>query len=167
MFIPRKQCVRVAIVAALDTAQLDQVRQLFQEYAQELREDLCFQNFHTELTQLPGPYAPPQGCLLLATVDGEPAGCCALRPLDDVDYANACEMKRLYVRPAFRGMGLGRRLMESMLEQARAAGFACGLLETLDDMEAARALYAELGFEDIAPYYFKPIATAHYLKVTL
>ncbi|NVO05850.1 MAG: GNAT family N-acetyltransferase [Rhodoferax sp.] len=149
------------------TEDLDGVRTLFQEYAQSLNVDLCFQNFEAELQGLPGDYAQPRGCLLLATVAGEVAGCCALRPLDSVDYASACEMKRLYVRPAFRGLGLGRRLAEAILEQARQAGYGCVLLDTLSDMEAARALYDDLGFEDIPPYYFNPIAGAHYLKAEL
>jgi ribosomal protein S18 acetylase RimI-like enzyme len=127
----------------------------------------CFQDFETELAALPGEYAQPRGALLLATLSGAPAGCCALRPLDNLDYANASEMKRLYVRPQFRGLGLGRMLGEEILNQARRCGFTCVLLDTLVDMEAARALYAKLGFEDIPPYYFNPIAGAHYLKVTL
>ena len=157
----------ILIAPALDLQALDAVRGLFGEYAQSLNVDLCFQHFDAELSGLPGEYALPRGCLLLALVFGEVAGCCALRPLDGVDYANACEMKRLYVRPAFRGLGLGRRLAEAVLDQARLAGFNCVLLDTLDDMEAARALYDELGFEDIPPYYFNPIAGAHYLKATL
>jgi ribosomal protein S18 acetylase RimI-like enzyme len=146
---------------------LDAVRQLFGEYAKSLNVDLCFQHFDRELAALPGDYAPPHGCLLIATVFGESAGCCALRPLPSVDYANACEMKRLYVRPQFRGLGLGRSLAEAVLEHARQAGFDCVLLDTLDDMEAARALYDDLGFVDIPPYYFNPIAGAHYLKAAL
>ena len=105
--------------------------------------------------------------LLLALVDGEVAGCCALRPLDSVDYANACEMKRLFVRKPFRGFGLGRQLAEATLDAARTSGYRSVLLDTLDDMESARALYAELGFEDIAPYYHNPLAGAHYLKVDI
>jgi ribosomal protein S18 acetylase RimI-like enzyme len=143
------------------------MRSLFQEYAQSLQVDLCFQNFEAELSGLPGEYEEPRGCLLLATVAGELAGCCALRPLDTVDYANACEMKRLYVRESFRGLGLGRRLAEAILEQARQSDYASVLLDTLSDMEAARALYDELGFEEIPPYYFNPIAGAHYLKAAL
>ena len=104
---------------------------------------------------------------MLATVDGEVAGCCALRPLDTADYPNAAEMKRLYVRPAFRGFGLGRQLAEATLDAARGAGYACVLLDTLDDMEAARALYEDLGFEEIPPYYHNPIPGAHYLKADL
>lgn len=148
-------------------SELDAVRNLFVEYAATLNVDLCFQNFNTELATLPGEYAAPRGGLLLATVDGELAGCCAMRPLDAVDYPNACEMKRLYVRPAYRGLRLGRTLAETILETARVAGYDCILLDTLNDMEAARALYQELGFEDIPPYYYNPIAGAHYLKAEL
>jgi ribosomal protein S18 acetylase RimI-like enzyme len=100
-------------------------------------------------------------------VDGELAGCCALRPLDNADYPNAAEMKRLYVRKAFRGFGLGRHLAEAALDAARRAGYDSVLLDTLDDMEAARALYEDLGFEAIPPYYHNPIAGAHYLKADL
>jgi len=157
----------ILVSSRLGSAELNQVRLLFQEYAQALNVDLCFQHFDEELAGLPGEYAAPRGSLLLATVAGETAGCCALRPLDSVDYANACEMKRLYVRPQYRGLGLGRMLAEAILEQARQAGFGCVLLDTLDDMEAARALYDELGFVDIPPYYFNPIAGAHYLKAAL
>ena len=157
----------ILIASAHGAQDLDAVRGLFREYAQSLNVDLCFQHFEEELSGLPGDYALPRGGLLLATVMGEVAGCCALRPQDSVDYANACEMKRLYVRPAFRGLGLGRRLAEAILDLARQAGFSCVLLDTLDDMEAARALYDELGFEDIPPYYFNPIAGAHYLKAEL
>ena len=103
----------------------------------------------------------------MAHVDGELAGCCALRPLDATDYPNACEMKRLYVRPPFRGRGAGRELSEAILDFARLAGYACVLLDTLDNMECARVLYAELGFDEIPPCYFNPIEGAHYLKVTL
>lgn len=140
---------------------------IFLEYAQSLKVDLCFQNFDEELRDLPGEYAEPRGALLLAQVNGEIAGCCALRPLDGCDYSNAAEMKRLYVRPAFRGLGLGRQLAEAILDAARHAGYACVLLDTLDDMEAARALYEDLGFEEVPPFYHNPHAGAHYLKVDI
>ncbi len=145
----------------------DIARQIFIEYAQSLKVDLCFQDFDAELRNLPGDYAEPRGALILALVDGEPAGCCALRPLDNVDYPNASEMKRLYVRKAFRGFGLGRQLAEVILDAARRAGYGCVLLDTLDDMEAARALYTDLGFEEIPPYYHNPLVGAHYLKVNI
>ena len=142
-------------------------RQIFTEYASQLGIDLCFQNFEDELASLPGEYSPPRGALLLALVDGEVAGCGGLRPLDSVDYPNAAEMKRLYVRKAFRRFGLGRQLVEALLDAARVAGYHSVLLDTLDDMESARALYTDLGFEDIPPYYHNPLAGAHYLKVDL
>lgn len=129
--------------------------------------DLCFQGFEDELSSLPGDYAEPRGALLLAWVNGELAGCCALRPLDTSDYTNAAEMKRLYVRPAFRGWRLGRQLAEAILDAARRAAYSSVLLDTLDDMEAARALYEDLGFVEIPPYYHNPYAGAHYLKVDI
>jgi len=142
-------------------------RQIFTEYATQLGIDLCFQNFDAELAGLPGEYGEPRGALLLALVDGEIAGCCGLRALDSVDYPNAAEMKRLYVRKAFRRFGLGRQLAEAVLDAARMAGYHCVLLDTLNDMESARALYAELGFVDIPPYYHNPVSGAHYLKADL
>ncbi len=143
------------------------LRELFREYAKSLAVDLCFQNFEDELKDLPGDYAPPRGSLFLALVGDCFAGCCALRPLDSADYPNASEMKRLYVRPDFRGIGLGRLLAESVMDSARQVGYHCVLLDTLDDMESARNLYGELGFVEVPPYYFNPIPGAHYLKATL
>ena len=149
------------------TSEWNEVRAIFQEYAQTLDVDLCFQGFADELAQLPGDYAEPRGALLLAWVNGTVAGCCALRPLDTSDYTNAAEMKRLYVRQAFRGLGLGRQLTEAILDAAKRSGYSCVLLDTLDDMESARALYEDLGFEEIPPYYHNPHAGAHYLKVDI
>jgi ribosomal protein S18 acetylase RimI-like enzyme len=146
---------------------LDATRELMNEYARGLGVDLCFQNFAQELATLPGEYDAPSGRLLLALVDGEIAGCGAFRALADVDYANACEMKRLYVRPAFRRFGLGRVLAQALIDDARRAGYSSMLLDTLDDMEAARGLYTSLGFEEIVPYYYNPIPGAHYLKADL
>jgi putative acetyltransferase len=146
---------------------LDATRAILREYAAQLGVDLCFQNFDAELANLPAEYAAPGGVLLLATVDGEVAACGALRPLTDVDYPNACEMKRLYVRPAFRRFGIGRLLAQALMDRGLQAGYSSLLLDTLDDMEAARGLYASLGFEEIAPYYFNPIPGAHYLKASL
>ena len=143
------------------------VREIFLEYAQSLSVDLCFQDFDSELAQLPGEYAAPRGSLLLAMVNQEVAGCCALRPLDSADSPNAAEMKRLYVRPAFRRLGLGRQLAESILDAARQCDYSCVLLDTLDEMETARALYEDLGFEEVAPYYHNPLPGAHYLRVML
>ena len=157
----------IRLQAPDSSALLDATRELFTEYAQALGIDLCFQNFEAELASLPGDYAAPQGCLLLAFVDGDLAGCGGLRPLGDVDYANACEMKRLYVRPAFRRFGLGRLLTQALIDSAAQAGYSVMLLDTLDEMEAARGLYESLGFVEVPPYYFNPIPGAHYLKVEL
>jgi ribosomal protein S18 acetylase RimI-like enzyme len=157
----------IELLHAVGHDTLNIVRELFREYAQHLAVDLCFQNFDAELEGLPGDYAPPDGALLLAFVDGEVAGCGAVRPLVDVDYANACEMKRLYVRRAFRRFGIGRLLAQALMDHAASAGYSVMLLDTLDDMEAARGLYASLGFEEIPPYYFNPLPGAHYLKADL
>ncbi len=158
---------QVQLLPVETAAQLDTVRELFREYAAQLGVDLCFQNFERELATLPGDYAAPGGVLLLALVDGAAAGCVALRPLADVDYPNACEMKRLYVRRAFRRFGLGRLLAQQLMDLATQAGYSTLLLDTLDDMEAARGLYTTLGFEEIPPYYYNPIPGAHYLKAEL
>lgn len=157
----------IELFTPASVTELAQVRDIFTEYARSLDVDLCFQDFENELLNLPGDYAEPRGALLLARVDGAIAGCCALRPLDTVDYPNAAEMKRLYVRQSFRRFGLGRQLAEAILDLARQAGYACVLLDTLDDMEAARTLYEDLGFEEIPPYYHNPHAGAHYLKVDI
>ncbi len=157
----------IRIVAATSPAQIEALRGIFREYAAGLQVDLCFQGFEAELAELPGEYAAPRGTLLMALLNEELAGCCALRPLDSVDYPNACEMKRLYVRPRFRKAGVGRLLAEAVLDYARLAGYDCVLLDTLDEMESARALYQDLGFEEIAPYYHNPISGAHYLKADL
>ena len=157
----------ILLVSADSAEWLAPAREMLREYAGSLSVDLCFQNFDAELDGLPGDYAAPSGHLLLAFVNGALAGCGAFRALADVDYANACEMKRLYVRPAFRRFGLGRMLAQALLDEARRAGHSVMLLDTLDDRESARGLYTTLGFEEIPPYYFNPIAGAHYLKAEL
>lgn len=157
----------IRLVNITEPIDMAAVRSLFEEYAHSLDISLCFQDFDAELALLPGDYAPPRGALLGARAGDRWVGCCALRPLDTVDYPNASEMKRLYVQPEFRGCGVGRLLTEGILDAARSAGYDCVLLDTLSDMESARALYEDLGFEEIPPYYHNPIAGAHYLKVTL
>ena len=161
------QAPEISLLQADTPALLAQARGLFREYADGLGVDLCFQNFEQELAALPGPYAEPGGALLVALVDGQPAGCGALRALPDADYPNSCEMKRLFVRRAFRRFGLGRLVTQQLLDLATRAGYSTLLLDTLDDMEAARGLYSSLGFEEIPPYYFNPLPGAHYLKVEL
>lgn len=135
------------------------VRELFREYAATLGIDLDFQNFEGELADLPGKYAAPGGCILLAWQDGVPVGCVALRPVD----ARRGEMKRLYVRPAARGQRLGHALATRVCDEARAAGYQAICLDTLETMTPALHLYAALGFTPVAPYVFNPLAGAVFL----
>lgn len=144
-----------------------QARTILAEYGAALAVDLSFQSFDQELMDLPGHYLAPGEVFLLAAVDDALAGCCALRALLDAGEPNACEMRRLYVRPAFRGFGLGRAMVDALMQHAREAGFRSMLLDTLSDMEAARQLYGSLGFEPTEPYYFNPLPGAHYFKVDL
>lgn len=152
---------------AQNASDMATARSLFLDYQADLGIDLCFQGFAAEVNNLPGDYAPPHGAIALAFVNNQAAGCCAFRPLNTSDHLNACEMKRLFVRRTFRGFGLGRQLVDQILSEARMAGYTTMLLDTLSDMEAARALYQEAGFYEVAPYYHNPIAGAHYLKVDL
>ncbi|MBM3369695.1 MAG: hypothetical protein RIQ49_1946 [Pseudomonadota bacterium] len=158
----------IKLKRVMSTLEIDQVRELFVEYAASLDIDLGFQGFEDELLHLPGEYASAQGgALVLAIVGGEPAGCGAMRAFPDADYSNACEMKRVFVRPKYRSIGLGRQIAVQLIDEACSMGYSCMLLDTLDEMEAARGLYESLGFEEIPPYYFNPIPGAHYLKVEL
>lgn len=157
----------IALRVAESPDDLAAIHALFLDYQADLGIDLCFQGFAEELARLPGDYAEPSGLLMLACVDGAPAGCCAFRPLVNSDHLNACEMKRLFVRPAFRGFGLGRQLVEQIMARATLAGYTTMLLDTLSDMEAARALYQEVGFTEVAPYYHNPLPGAHYLMADL
>jgi len=152
------------ILAQAESAeQIDEARQLFQEYAGGLGVDLCFQNFERELASLPGDYAPPQGRLLLALDENRTAGCIALRSLEP----GVCEMKRLYVRREFRGIGLGRRLAVEIMAEGRRIGYQRVRLDTLPFMSEAVALYRSLGFREIDPYRENPIVGSLYMEADL
>jgi len=143
-------------------------RCLFEEYQAELGVDLCFQGFAEELANLPGAYAPPKGFILLAGIAEQPLGCVALRPLDAASARATCaEMKRLYVRASARGTGLGRALALAVLDGARRLGYAEVKLDTLAQMQSARALYRNLGFRECEPYYHNPLGGTMYMGVSL
>jgi ribosomal protein S18 acetylase RimI-like enzyme len=153
----------LSIMNASSGDALLQVRTLFQEYAASLGIDLCFQDFAEELARLPGAYSPPGGRLLLARWDQEPAGCVAFRPLQH----DICEMKRLYVRPAYRGFGVGRALAERIIGAASDAGYSSMRLDSLPSMEPALQLYRRMGFRDVAPYRENPVPGAVFLELQL
>ncbi len=139
------------------------IRELFREYEKHLGVDLCFQNFEKELAGLPGKYGPPHGCLLLAMEETDAAGCMAARPLE----AHICEMKRLYVRPSYRGLGLGRLLIREIIEEAHGFGYSRMRLDTLTRLKPANSLYEALGFKQIAPYYSNPLPGVVYWELKL
>ena len=151
------------IIQADRGSNLAAVKSLFEEYAESLGFDLCFQNFEEELANLPGDYAPPDGRLLLATYKDNVAGSVALRKMDD----SVCEMKRLYVRPDLRGLKIGRALAEAVIEEARKAGYTRMRLDTVPSMNVARALYVSLGFGEISPYRYNPIEGTVFMELTL
>jgi putative acetyltransferase len=153
----------VDIIPAKTSEHLDHIRNLFREYEQFLDVDLCFQEFEAELVSLPGKYAPPGGRLVLAIEGDEAAGCVAIRKLDD----GVCEMKRLYVRPACRSRGLGRRLAQEMISQATRAGYTTMRLDTLDRLAEAMGLYESLGFRRTDPYYDNPLGGVVYWELQL
>jgi GNAT superfamily N-acetyltransferase len=151
------------IVSVEDTVQLAQARSLFEEYWSSFGFTPCFQNFGEEVASLPGPYAPPGGRLALATIEGEPAGCAALKRFDEA----RCEAKRLYVRPKFRGTGLGRALLDWILAEARAAGYRELLGDTMPVMRQALDMYRRMGFENTGPYAPDPTPGAIFLRLRL
>lgn len=151
---------RIILAAAEGEQDMEIARTLFREYAEWLQVDFCLQDFEAELAGLPGGYAPPGGGLWLARVDGKIAGTIAFRPLEDGD----CEMKRFWVREAYRGLGLGRRLAEVCIAAARDAGYAAMCLDTIGHMAEARSLYEDLGFREIPAYYNNPSDDVRYMR---
>jgi len=145
------------------SSSIETVKELFLEYAHSLGFSLCFQNFQLELAEFPGPYSPPRGALFLALLNGESAGCVALKPLENT----ICEMKRLYVRPQFRGQGIGKALTTCLINQARALAYQKMRLDTVPTMQEAIVLYRSLGFYDIPPYYSNPIEGTYYMELNL
>lgn len=166
--IESKSC---EILRAITATHIQAVRSLMEEYATDIGLDLCFQNFADELAALPGDYAAPHGCLLLARSEDQWAGCVALRPLPDVTgdtgTSGCCEMKRLFVPARFRGRGLGRMLAQAIISQARAIGCKQMKLDTVEALTAANRLYRSLGFEPIAPYCHNPFADARFFGLSL
>ena len=152
------------LIQAQSSDEIEQARQLFKEYAAWLEIDLCFQNFEKELADLPGDYAPADGRLLLAYDDGVLVGCVALRKIGE----DICEMKRLFLRDRFRGQGLGRSLIDAIINEAKQIGYKRMRLDTLPPkMDKAIALYKELGFKEIDPYYNNPVPGAMFMELSL
>lgn len=142
---------------------LEEIKQLFMEYAQSLDIDLAFQDFGTELKTLPGKYGPPDGALILASVDGKGAGCIALRRISE----DICEMKRLYVRNTYRGLGIGKALISMLVDEAKKSDYRYIRLDTLAAMKEAQNLYISFGFYDIEPYIYNPIEGARFMELKL
>jgi len=154
---------RIRIIRAQSPHQIDEVRRLFLEYEQFLGVDLCFQSFEEELAGLPGKYGPPDGVLLMAMDGRQSAGCVALRKVED----GVCEMKRLYLKPQYRGQGLGRLLAELIVSEAIALGYKIMRLDTLDKLKEAMGLYEAMGFRRREPYYGNPLQGVVYWELDL
>jgi putative acetyltransferase len=160
----RVRNVEMELIQACTTDRIEEARRLFREYADWLQIDLCFQNFEKEVADLPGDYTPPDGRLWLAYEDTQLAGCVALRKIED----GICEMKRLFLRDNFRGMGLGRQLIEAIIEEAKLIGYERMRLDTLPPkMSDAIAIYRSHGFRQIAPYYDNPVVGAIFMELDL
>ncbi|MCC0644640.1 MULTISPECIES: GNAT family N-acetyltransferase [unclassified Clostridioides] len=157
------QNVILKFVEANDLENLENVKILFTEYSNSLNIDLCFQDFNNELKTLPGKYEKPSGSLILAFVDENLAGCVALKKLED----KVCELKRLYVRDKFRGLKIGKILLEEIVEEAKKIGYTYMRLDTLPSMKSAQGLYEKIGFYDIDPYTYNPIEGARYMELKL
>jgi ribosomal protein S18 acetylase RimI-like enzyme len=152
----------ISIIQAETQEQVKDAKALFLEYAKSLNFDLCFQDFDKELASLPGDYTPPEGRLLIAMQNNQVAGCVALRKFED----NICEMKRLYVKPEFRGMKIGKLLAERILEEAKSIGYKKMYLDTVPSMKEAIQLYKNLGFNEINPYRYNPQPGAIFMELS-
>lgn len=157
------QNVILKFVEANDLENLENVKILFTEYSNSLNIDLCFQDFNNELKTLPGKYKKPSGSLILGFVDENLAGCVALKKLED----DVCELKRLYVRDKFRGLKIGKILLEEIVKEAKKIGYTYMRLDTLPSMKSAQGLYEKIGFYDINPYTYNPIEGARYMELKL
>ncbi|MDB0440603.1 GNAT family N-acetyltransferase [Clostridioides difficile] len=157
------QNVILKFIEANDLENLENVKILFTEYSNSLNIDLCFQDFNNELKTLPGKYKKPSGSLILAFVDENLAGCVALKKLED----DVCELKRLYVRDKFRGLKIGKILLEEIVKEAKNIGYTYMRLDTLPSMKSAQGLYEKIGFYDINPYTYNPIEGARYMELKL
>ena len=151
------------LVLAESPSEIEEIRKLFLEYEKSLDIDLCFQDFDEELENLPGEYAAPSGRMILAFEGNAIAGCVALRKLS----GDACEMKRLYVKPEYRGAGIGRRLAEAVMREARTIGYTKMYLDTLASMKEAVGLYRSVGFEETEPYRYNPCADCRFMALKL
>lgn len=161
--IDRDKARTIAFETVTGQDGIDEIRQLILEYARSLKIDLAFQNFEAEFNSLPGKYGPPDGRLILARVDGKAAGCVALHRLSE----DVCEMKRLYVRDDYKGMGIGRALIAGIISEAKQMHYDVMRLDTLPTMQKAQDLYRSFGFYDIEPYVFNPIAGTRFLELNL
>ncbi|MDF2679640.1 MAG: acetyltransferase [Brevibacillus sp.] len=159
----REYTIEMKSITGQDIDGLEEVKQLFLEYAQSLEIDLSFQDFETECMALPGKYGAPDGALLVAIVDGRTAGCIALRKITE----GICEMKRLYVRDPYRGFRIGKSLIATIIETATELGYEYMRLDTLSTMTKAQELYGSVGFYDIEPYVYNPIAGARFMELRL
>lgn len=153
--------MNIKVISAMN--QLDEIRQLFREYANSLEIDLCFQDFEEELKSLPGKYSEPDGRLYIAYLDDKVVGCIALRRYDDI----RAELKRLFVRNGYRGLGISKRLIQRIIQDALDIGYHSILLDTLDTMKPAISLYTSIGFKEIESYYDNPIEGAKYFELNL
>ena len=151
------------IIKAETREHINYVKELFNEYAASLNFDLCFQNFDEEVKNLPGDYAPPAGSILLAVIEEKIAGCVALRKIDEA----ICEMKRMYVRPGFRGKNAGRNLAEAIIEEAKTKGYRAIRLDTISTMKEAISLYKSIGFKETVSYRYNPVEGAKYMELML